>query len=337
MISKPRYKMPSLWSEIRAGDNIRLKRKVSHTAFLIFRTVFFIGMSYVLLYPMLVMLSRAIRPASDMLNPSIVWIPSYISSEAFKTVWKYMDFGKTALYTSYLVIVSMILSVISCSLAGYSLGRYRLKITVPCMIVTILSLIAPLQTYIIPRFFQMKDFNFFGIGTLLSVFNGGKPIVYNILNTPWAYFLPAMTGAGLQSGLFVLVFAQVFRKLPKELEDAARIDGCGEFYTFIRIMVPNAGTGYLTASLLSLVWYWNDYFYADMMYRSVQLLSSRLVGLRAYIHQSLGSSLSGYNDGLTESVIIFAGSLLFVLPPLLIYLFLQKYFIQGIERSGIVG
>jgi multiple sugar transport system permease protein len=294
-------------------------------------------MAYVLLYPMLVMLSRAIRPASDMLNSSIVWIPSHISTLAFKTAWEYMDFGKTALSTGYLVIGSTLFSVISCSFAGYSLGRYRLKITAPCVVVAVLSLIAPLQTYIIPRFVQMKNFDFFGIGTLLGVFNGGTPITYNILNTPWAYFLPAITGAGLQSGLFVLVFSQVFRKLPKELEDAARIDGCGEFHTFIRIMVPNAGSGFLAVSLLSLVWYWNDYFYAEMMYRSVQLLSSKLVSLRATVHQNSISKLIGHNDGLTESVIIFAGALLFVIPPLLIYLFLQKYFIQGIERSGIVG
>ena len=84
----------------------------------------------------------------------------------------------------------------------------------------------------------------------MGVFNGGTPITYNILNTPWAYFLPAITGAGLQSDCLYWFFPG-FQKTPKELEDAARIDGCGEFHTFIRIMVPNAGSGFLAVSAVA--------------------------------------------------------------------------------------
>ena len=109
-----------------------------------------------------------------------------------------------------------------------------------------------------PSFIQMTNFNMFGVADILSVLSG-HDVKINLTNTPWVMYLPAILGMGLRSGLFIYMFRQFFRNIPKELEEAAIIDGCGPYRTFLRVMVPNAGAIFLTAFLFSLVWYWNEY------------------------------------------------------------------------------
>ena len=135
------------------------------------------------------------------------------------------------------------------------------------------------------------------------------------------------------------MFYQTFRGLPKELEDAARIDGCNEGMVFLKVMLPNAGAPYLVTLILSLVWYWNDTVYGSILMRGTQLLAVRMGDLKNIINASFGG-LQMYNietNGISETVIYFAAALLFILPPLVMYLIAQKFFMQSVERSGIVG
>ena len=148
-----------------------------------------------------------------------------------------------------------------------------------------------------------------------------------MLNTPYVLYLPALLGVGIRSGLFIYIFRQFYRNLPKELEDAAYIDGCGYYKTFFRIILPNARTSILTVLLFSVVWYWNDYFMTSM-YTSINTVSTAL---------SMLAESSVNLDSYIKPSLLQSGCLLVMLPLLILYLCCERFFTGGIERSGIVG
>jgi multiple sugar transport system permease protein len=147
-----------------------------------------------------------------------------------------------------------------------------------------------------------------------------------------AYFLPALFAQGIKGGLFVFIFIQFFKGLPKELEDAAYIDGCGRVHTFFRIMLPSSSAPFLTVTLFSVVWYWNDFFYNSMYFNNLPVVSKVLQNIKML----LGSGLNTSNpyDVITQTM---ASAMLAILPLLIIYILLQRYFTESIERTGIVG
>jgi multiple sugar transport system permease protein len=131
----------------------------------------------------------------------------------------------------------------------------------------------------------------------------------------------------------ILIFHQFFKGLPREIEDAAYIDGCGPFMTFVRVMAPNAASAFLTVFLFSVVWYWNDYFYTSTFLGKTQTLAVALSFLRVNLAEEMGQ----VNNVYESTAQMQAGCLLFIIPLLILYVFMQRFFVQGIERSGIVG
>lgn len=311
------------------------KRKVISWLLILFRLAFFVGMAYVLLFPLLVMLSRALRPVQDMYNPSIVWIPSGITLDNFRLALKALKYRESLPFSLRIVFISTALTAVCCSMAGYALGRYSFKGNKLLTGMAILTFIVPMQTYIIPLFFRLKYFDFFGVGSLLGLFTG-KTVCINLTDSEWAYYLMNALGIGLRSGVFILLFSQVFRGLPKEIEDAARIDGAGEFRIFLRIMSPNASSAFLVTIIMSAVWNWNDYFFPAILFQQNQFLSTKLSIMRQLATAMIPSATT-YGDNLAETVIMFAGAFLFILPMLLLYMVAQKFFMQSVERTGITG
>ncbi len=146
------------------------------------------------------------------------------------------------------------------------------------------------------------------------------------------YIMTAL-GCGLRSGLYIYIFNQFFRGLPKEIEEAAFVDGAGMFYTYSRIMLVNAMPSVITVSIFSLVWQYNDSFYARMFTISANILLSKKIGS---LSDTVANSYQ-INDPTILQLYTYAGIILLVIPVLLIYVLLQRKFIEGVERSGIVG
>lgn len=150
------------------------------------------------------------------------------------------------------------------------------------------------------------------------------------------FILPACLASGLRCGLFIFIFRQFFQDVPKELEEAARIDGCGAFRTFCQIIVPLAGPAFITVMLFSIIWHWNDYYLSAMYFMGdVKPVSVMLSNLNDLLKASMDTTIQVPQD--TLRTYLAAGSLLVTLPPLLLYLFTQKYFTESIQRTGIVG
>ena len=166
---------------------------------------------------------------------------------------------------------------------------------------------------------------------LLSLIFGGNFTV-KLTDTVWVYYLPALLGNGLRAGLFILIFMQTFRGFPKSIEEAAWIDGCGHFRCYTSIMIPNAVNSFVTVFLFSFVWHWNDYYYSGMLMNGTSTLSLALRNLSS----TASATFSNQSDPIANAVCVQAGSLLVILPILLVFFFGQKAFVESVERTGMV-
>ena len=212
-----------------------------------FRFVILFGLGFVILYPLIYMVSCTFRERSDMTDPTVMWIPRHYTLQVLRETIKAMDFWNTLKTTLVLNIGCSLVQVVSCAITGYGFARFKFKGKGLLFGIVIMMILVPTQVISLPLYTQ---FRFFGIGSL-SV---------NLIDTMWTMYLPAMTANGIRSGLMIFIFRQFFKGLPRELEDAAYIDGCGPLMTFVKVMIPNAGSSFLTVFLFSVVWYWNDYY-----------------------------------------------------------------------------
>lgn len=295
-----------------------------------FRFLILFGLCFVILYPLIFMLSTAFRPAEQMNDPSVVWLPKSLTLSNIEQVWGVMNFDITVLNTIFLNLVASVLQVVTCSITGYGFARFKFKGKGLLFAIVVLMIIVPPQITTIPLYLQYAYFDLFG---LIPLFNGGESI--SLINSGLTMYLPALFANGLRAGLFIFIFRQFFRGLPKELEDAAYLDGCGPLKTYLKVMVPNAKTSFLTVFLFSIVWYWNDFYVSSSFFTKNDTVALMLKNLDSNLQQQLfdGQSVS------VRQIIVWleAGCVLSITPLLVMYIFLQRYFIEGIERSGITG
>ena len=307
--------------------------KAASAGWKIFRFLLLFGLSFVILYPLLYMLSTAFRPIEGINDPSVIWIPKTFTLENFKQVIEMMDYGKT-LPTSLVLNLSVsFVQMIACMVTGYGFARFKFRFQKALFGLVLFTVLVPIQIISVPSYAYFLHFDFFGIGSLVGLFTG-KALTVNLLGSFLTFFLPAALGAGLKSGLFIYIFRQFFRGMPQELEDAASIDGCGIFRTFLRIMVPNTRPIMITIFMLSLVWYWNDVSLGMSYLGGTRTVTIALSNLKSAFFTF---DQAAFNNPFLQITRLQAGSLLTVTPVLLLYLIVQRWFVQGILRSGIVG
>ena len=141
---------------------------------------------------------------------------------------------------------------------------------------------------------------------------------------------------GLKSGLYIYLIRQFFRNVPKDIEEAAYVDGCGKFKTFYRIMLPDAKPIITSCFLFAFVWQWTDKFYSQMFLRKYTLLSTQLSGLSGALDAFIKNA--GIAEKATQaysSAIVATGTLMTIVPLLVIYVFAQKGFVESLSQSGI--
>ena len=293
-----------------------------------FRFVIIFGLSFVILYPILYMISTSLRPQTEMTDPSVMWIPKTIRFENFVEVWNAIQYPQTLWNTLILNIVSSVLQVGTCALTGYGFARFNFKGKGVLFAIVLLQIIVPTQIILIPQYMQFRYFDIFG---LLTAFTGSS---ISLVNTNLSMYIPALFCNGIRSGLFIYLFRQFFRGLPKELEDAAYLDGCGPFKTFISVMVPNAASSFLTVFIFSIVWYWNDYYVSVMYFNDASTISLKIANISNIVSMYLTGEIGVASDYI---VWMEAGCLLAIAPIVIMYIFLQKYFTEGIERAGLAN
>lgn len=288
-----------------------------------FRGAILLGFGFIIMYPVIYMISCTFRESSDMNDPSVMWIPKHFTLDILKDTIKAMDFGNTLKNTLFLNVGCSVVQVISCSVTGYGFARFEFKGKNFLFWIVIMMILVPPQIISLPLYTQFMNF---GIGTFRI----------NLIDNMLTMYLPAITANGLKSGLMILIFRQFFRGLPRELEDVAYIDGCSPFRTFITIMLPNTLPAVLTVFLFSVVIYWNDYYTSSVYFHNTKTLALVLENLDNELKKYLFGSAEVQISQREQIVWKEAGCLLSITPILIVYIFLQKYFTESIELSGII-
>lgn len=279
-----------------------------------------ICIGFVYLYPILYMFSTSLMNRDDLLDSSVKWIPSALYVQNYIDAGKSMDFWISIVKGIVIAGVPTLCNVAVCMLVGYGFARFEFRGKKILMGLLIFSYILPSQVTMIPTY---------------VLYNNMK-----IVGTLWAFVLPAILGNGLNSAIFILIFYQFFRQVPKVLIEAAQIDGAGYFKSFIKIAVPSAGPAILTVFLFSFVWYWNESYLTSLY---VQGLSANSFWVNLVVQLSnfdtRFTTLAQTGDAATNlnECVRMAATALSVLPLLIMYFFLQKHFVESIDRAGITG
>lgn len=298
------------------------------------RTLLLIGLSVIILYPLIYSLSVALRPAAELYDPLVVLVPKTIVWDNMKNAIHYLDYTEALGNSIVLVCICTLLQVASCAMAGYGLARYRFRGDKIVFALVLLTMLVPPQTVLIPTFMNFRFFDPLGLVSLFNTITGSD-VNINLVNNPLAFYLPAAFGNGIRSSVIIFVFRQFFKGLPRELEEAAYLDGCNAGGTFLKVMVPNTGGAFLITVLISIVWYWNDFVYTSSLLSNYKTVMNQL-----YILKNQINHIMEYDMGASaqEGILILqSGVFLCILPPLILYLILQKNFRESVERSGIVG
>ena len=273
------------------------------------------GLMYVMVYPLIVTISTSIMSFGDLVNPMVIWIPRAINFEGFGQAFVALNFTQTFRNSMMLAVFPPLLQVVSCSIIGYGFARFNFPEKNIVFALLVFTLVVPQHVISLPQFLLFRDLG--------------------LLNSFWPIILPSSLGLGIKGGLLIFIFRQFFRGMPKELEEAAYIDGSGFLRTFLTVMAPNAIPAAMTVFLFSFVWHYSDVFTLTMFTigDNIQTLVMRVIGIMGH--------LTG-NDNIIRDMTEYmparyAAILITITPVLLVYLFGQRFLVHGVERSGIVG
>lgn len=279
-------------------------------------------LAFVFIYPFLTMILDAFKSDADLLNSTVKWIPTQLTWVNFKVAFKelhYVDYLKNS---GIIVAVATVGHAMVCSFIGYGFARYNFRGKGLLFGGVILTMLVPTQVLIFPLYGMYAD--------------------VKVLNTYLPLLIPCFFGFGLRGGFYIFLFRQFFMGLPHEMEEAARIDGCGPLMTFIKIMLPMSRSSLLVCAVLSVVWHWNDSFEPGIYLNgapTLQLLTARLPDMYEKLAQFSEEAVEGVNaaDLVINQGTVMAATFLVILPLLVVYMFVQKQFMEGVERSGLTG
>ncbi len=314
----------SFLAEMRAGNKVARekvdwetwKRRnlnwngVGKLIWIILRLIIIIGISYMILYPFLVKFVVAFSSTEDIVDNTVMYIPRQGSTYFLDRAILNMNYWTSFWNTALLSIIVAVFQLFVAAVTGYGFARFKFKGRDLLFVIVLLTLMIPAQTIQLPLFVRFSHF----LGSDVS-----------LINTFWPLVIMSALGLGLKNGLYIYLMRQFFRGMPKELENSAYIDGAGFFRTFFSIMLPNAANMMITVFLFSFTWQWTDTTYNSMLLPKLEILANKATNVATSIE-----------DAAQKMAINDTACLLIILPLLIVFLFAQRYFIQSIERSGLV-
>jgi len=276
-----------------------------------------IALGFVYLYPLLFMFVTSLKSPTDLLNPMVQWIPTEIYMGNYVKAWRVLNYPTTIVSSILVSVIPSLIQAAVCSVIGYGLARYRFKGKGLIFALIMATFIIPAQNTAIPQMLTFKS-----LGLLGNVF---------------AIILPALFGQGYRSAIFILIFYQTFMSLPKVLEEAARLDGASDLKVFLSVGLPAAVPAFIVSIIFSTVWYWNESYLTLMFLEGgVQTLPMQLAKFTQAYENLYPSGMVNIFDRLNEAVKL-AGTFLNILPLLVMYFVLQKWFVESVEMTGITG
>lgn len=329
------------YTEVDASLALYLFQKKSKKRILQFFTIVLIlGLCFTIVYPIVGLVPTVFSTMEDLGNPNVIWIPEEFSTVSFKAAVRLvMPKGFLTMLGSILYSVGiMLLQLFFSAMVGYSLARVKFWGRGLVFGMVILVFLLPRQSLLLAQYISFVHFDVLGI---MDLFTAAGEV--NLINNPIVLVLLAIFGFGVNQSLFIFLFSQFFKNIPKELEEASLMDGCGFYKTYFRIMLPNAVPIISTVAILSFVWnygdtYYTNYFNPDGSYMSTLLSSTFIQANKDTILRSLTTwyDVPAVTDMAFDAVKQ-AGVLVFLIPLLVVYLIGQRKLVENMENSGLVG
>ena len=323
----------SEWGGLKS--NYFLKKTAADFIYRLLRAFLLFGLCFLILQPLLDKLSVSFMEQQDLYDATVISIPRHFSLDNYRLAGSLMQYWPSFFQTLAIVSISSFLQIASCTMAGYGFARFRFPLKKFWFMCVMLIIIVPPQTIMSSLYLNFHFFDIFGIIRLIV----GRPA--NLLNSAAGFLMLSATGMGLKSGLYIYILRQYFRGVPKELEEAAWVDGSSRSRTFIRIMLPDAAPMISSCFLFSFVWQWTDSFYSTLFLTNYKMLSAGLGGLASRFSQwwsllnnAIGVSGGSAPVGYTQAMIA-TGMLMCLAPLVLLYLLVQKTFVESLSQTGI--
>lgn len=276
-----------------------------------------IAIGFVYLQPLLFMFINSLKSPADLLNPMVQWVPTELFLGNYDKAWRVLSYPNTLLASIVISVVPSVLQTFVTSLVGYGLARYRFPGKPLVFLLLLATFIIPPQNTVIPQMLTYRDMG--------------------LLGNPLAMILPALLGQGFRSAIFVLIFYQSFASLPRVLEESARLDGASDLRIFFTIAVPSALPAYIVSLIFSIVWYWNETFLTVIFLGGgVTTLPMQLSRFTQAYENLYPPGVVNVFDRINESVKM-SGTFLNILPLLVMYFVLQRWFVESVEMTGITG
>lgn len=250
-----------------------------------------------MLFPFYWTFQTSITPGASVTKAPTLW-PADPGISAYEELFTRLDFGRSAVNSLFIAGVTTSLQILTGSLAAYAFSRLEFRFKNIIFLAYLATLMIPFQVLVVPLFIELKYFG--------------------LLNTYWAAILPTMTSA---FGIFLL--RQSLNQIPRQLDEAARIDGAGHLRIFTLILIPNMGPALATFAVFSFMASWNSFLWPLVVLRKPEL-------------QTLPVALANLQGQYTTAWdVLMAGSVISIIPMLIIFIFAQRYVVQGIASSGI--
>ena len=321
----------SFWERNRLSGGYLLKKKMMNTGVSICRFILLFGMCFLILQPILNKISVSFMTEEDLYNPIVVSIPEHFTTENYLLAAELMNYSKAIVNSFVISLTIAVLQIAVCTLVGYGFARFNFPLKKFWFACVIMVILIPHQTISSSLFLHFRFFDVFGIFKLIK----GETI--NLRGSVLPYYLMSGGCMGLKNGLYIFLIRQFFRNIPVDMEEAAYVDGCGTLKTFVRIMLPEAKPILTSCFLFAFVWQWTDGFYSKMFLGTTSLVSTGL----ARLVDSLGAYIQRLTGTLTtvsiaySNCILATGTLMIIVPLIILYLFAQRAFVESISNSGI--
>lgn len=326
------------WNDNSITDPLHRTRYFQNLVFKIFAASLIIGMCFTILYPIIKLIPSVVNNVEDMGNPDIVWVPERMSLVSFKAAIRLVYGNFSIMFLSLLYAASIaVIQVFVSAMAGYVLGRVKIPGGAIIFALVIITFCVPDQSLLISQYLRFKNFDILG---LFRFFTGDT---VDLINKPATLYLLAIFGFGLKQSMFIYMFRQFFLGLPKELEEAALIDGCGFYKTYFKIALPNATPTIMTVLILSFVWnygdtYYTGYFYPEGPFTAVRLSQkfaqtqsdTIVTAVQTWYNAPAASSFAF--DAVKQAAVI-----IFLIPLLIVYFCVQRNLVENMEQSGMAN
>jgi multiple sugar transport system permease protein len=284
------------------GNKVKASTVVRHTL----THLFIIALGMVMIYPILWMIISSFKP-NNMIFSDPGLIPKAVTIENYISGWKGyagVSFGRFFANSFLMCAGAVVGNLIACTMAAYAFARLEFTGRSFWFAVMMVTLMLPAHVTIVPRYILFNTFGW--VGSYLPI------IVPKFLAT---------------DAFFVFLLVQFIRSLPKELDEAAIIDGCGKGGVFLRIIVPLASPALVTVALFTFLWTWDDFF-NHLLYLTNPSIFSVSRALRTFVGDA--GAVSNWGGALAMST-------LSVVPLFILFFSLQKYFVEGITTTGLKG